>query len=222
MPLSSNGTDARNCELVSGAGTSGRLSFGTPAAGPVPAHLWREAWRRRSGYVAGAVRGSARSLGTRCLGISRKPGTPAALARARAGTFPLTPYRPRFGKRRSTSFATSNHRSSISLIRLTPRASPCRLCSAGQHIRVTRTLQLPVTLINEKPGLQLLKVPKTVHVTIDGPEGDTGIGPVQIDASGIRLGLNYCLLTHNQIPRPHGVRVKTIDPALLILEGTPR
>jgi hypothetical protein len=79
-----------------------------------------------------------------------------------------------------------------------------------------------VTLIHEKPGLQLLKVPKTVHVTIDGPEGDTGIGPVQIDASRIRLGLNYCWLTHHQIPRPHGVRVKTIDPALLTLEGTPR
>jgi hypothetical protein len=79
-----------------------------------------------------------------------------------------------------------------------------------------------VTLINEKPGLQRLKVPKPMQVTIDGPEGDIGIGPVQIEASGIRLGLNYCWLTHNQIPRPHGVRVKTIDPALLTLEDTPR
>jgi hypothetical protein len=88
--------------------------------------------------------------------------------------------------------------------------------------RVTRTLTLPVVLINEKPGLQLLKVPETLQVTVDGPEGDTGIGPVEQDASRIRWGLNYFLVTHNQVKKLQGMRVTTIHPALLTLEGAPR
>ena len=79
-----------------------------------------------------------------------------------------------------------------------------------------------MVVMNEQPGITLLKVPETVQVTVDGPEGDTGIGPVHIDASGIRVGLNYFLLTHNQVRKPPGVRVTMIDPALLTLEGTPR
>jgi hypothetical protein len=48
------------------------------------------------------------------------------------------------------------------------------------------------------------------------------VNAVELDASGIRKGMNYFMLTKNQVRRPGDIAVTSINPALLTLEGVTR